>query len=309
MDVALKDPNHDASSGRIDHTGDSIDKIVMEQSHYRNSLRTPTTYFLTGSFKSIIYLSVAAVCLALLLGARPWSGTRAEMQGIHAVLDGTLWFDQLMDKVKWSEHLTSFLNSSAIVLISLTWSTVLSMLIGYKLAMQPHSSKWDIGGSILTFVSGVPFLVVGLLAIVWLKHHNESWQILKIPLAGIILGTCEGGLAEWPRHYRGIIEDLQKKTFFLAYRARGQNVTGLILRHIKPYFLQTLPTRVSYLFSGLVVIEMTMEINGLGNRFIDLFLHPDRQFAYRGAMITAMLIILIPVLVRSFVSPGRAFRK
>lgn len=223
------------------------------------------------------------------------------MQKLIAIFNGDLWFDSTYQSVDWGGYFTSFLISVTIVSIALVWSTILSVILGNRLALTPHTRRWDLGSGLLTFVSGVPFLVAGLLVWVWFSVLHKTSFLIQVPVAGILLGTCEGGLAEWPRFYCGLIEDLHKRTYFLAHKARSQSVIALTLRHIGPYFMQTLPNRISYLFSGLVVIEKTMTIKGIGWTFIEAIRNSGREYSYRDAMMSAMLIILIPVVFRSFV--------
>jgi ABC-type dipeptide/oligopeptide/nickel transport system permease component len=267
-------------------------------------------YLLVAVGRMLVFLIISAVCLSMLLRMYAnWIETPPALQYIFSILNGSLLFDESVKSVDWGKHFYDFARSGLIVLIAFVWSTALSLILGYRLARKPHSKLWDYCSDLATFVSGVPFLVAGLLAWYYLGGYRGTLPRSHLVIAGILLGTCEGALAEWPRYFRGIFDDLQKKTYYLAYLARGQRTSGLIWRYVGPYLTQTLPTRISYLFGGLIVIEEALGIRALGHSFINCLNNPGGSFAYREAMIAALLIVLVPITVRAFLVPHSGERR
>jgi len=274
------------------------------------------------TIRAIIALVLGLVIIKLSLGAlikvQDESGhwlTPEELTTWKALFNGDLIFGNADYPVNWSDYAPQIMHTGIVVLLGLIWSTGISLLLGYKISRKPHAGLWDVIGNMTTLASGMPFFVVGLLLWTWLNYdlseiiwpifsddiisfQDSGWNdLIKVVLGGLILGTCEGALSEGPRNFRTIFSDLRQKTYYLAYLARGQRTIGLVYRTIRPFLLQSLATRISYMFAAAVVVERALDINGLGLTFVMNITSGDR-YAYRIAMISGAIILFIPLLIR-----------
>ncbi len=226
----------------------------------------------------------------------------------QSIFDGTLFFTDQLRVVQWDEYFIRLFYSCTMAFLGLFISSTISLILGYQMAQKPQSGYWQGIASLFTLTSGFPLFLVGLVgfALLWQIHFEDGsllnlWS--KIILGGIILGSCEGALGEWPRNFRSIFADLQEKTYYIAHQARGQSTKGLAYRTIRPYLWQSLATRISYLFGGVIVVERALDLRGVGYGFIESVLKPGGNYlAYRDAMIYGLLIMLVPVCIRMVIT-------
>ena len=184
------------------------------------------------------------------------------------------------------------------VFLGLCWSTALAFLLGYQLAKKPHSILWDWLAGITAFASGLPFFVMGLIAYTLLSRYSDfSSLYFKLALGGLILGSFEGALGELPRNLRTLLTQLQDSTYYFAYKANGRSTAGIVYRTVRPYLLQSLSTRVSYLLGGAIIVEKAIGANQIGTYFLETaFGKTDNGYCF--AMISGLLIMSVPILVR-----------
>ena len=264
--------------------------------------------FVESAAKAVILIALGALMLRwVLLQIMPEPPPELLLPW-QSIFDGTLFFTDQLRAVPWDEHLTRLSYSCVMAFMGLVISSSISLVLGYQMARKPQSGYWQGIASLFTLTSGFPLFVVGLVGFVVLWHINfqdgsmlNLWS--KIILGGVILGSCEGALGEWPRNFRSIFTDLQEKTYYLAHQARGQKTYGLAYRTIRPYLWQSLATRISYLFGGVIVVERALDLRGAGYGFIDAVLKPGANYlAYRDAMIYGILIMLVPITVRMIIT-------
>jgi ABC-type dipeptide/oligopeptide/nickel transport system permease component len=255
----------------------------------------------------ILLFGICSVFLSLMLKhfAR-FSGTPEEMQTLTAIFNGQLFLNLNYEAINWGKHLIEFCITGLIVLIAIIWSSIISLLMGYHLAKKPHGKSLDFASFLLSLCSSLPIFVIGSLVYFILNDPTSlidtNLMGLRIVLAGIILGTCEGALSDWPKYFKNIFKDLQNKTYYMAYLSRAGNTTKLAIRYIKPYFLDSLATRISYFFGAVLILEYVIKIPALGYSFLENLRYPGNNYAYCNAMATGLLILLVPIIIRATLS-------
>jgi ABC-type dipeptide/oligopeptide/nickel transport system permease component len=261
----------------------------------------------------VIVLSVVKSIALLVLGALVLRFAILELGGFGSYGDDITELKSIFTgdifsyaTFKWGFHFSNLAMTSIIVFLALTWSSVISVSLGYQLAQRPHARYWNAFAGLFTLSSGLPLFAVGLLAYLQFADFglfsplgDGFWNTpAKLLCAALILGSCEGALGEWPRTFRAIFADLQEQTYYQACRARGQSTLGLVYRTTKPLFLQSLATRISYLFGAVIIVEKALELQYLGHNFISSMLDHSRLSGYCEAMISGLLIMMIPIAAR-----------
>lgn len=268
----------------------------------RNSLFRAIALSATKSLALLVLGALVLRFAILELGGFGWHGD--ELTELKSIFNGGIFS---YTTLKWSSHLYNLAKTSMIVLLALIWSSVISVSLGYQLARRPHARYWNLLAGLFTLSSGLPLFAVGLLAYLQFADFGPlpallgdglMYSLASLLCAALILGSCEGALGEWPRSFRAIFADLQERTYYQACCARGQSTVGLVYRTIKPLFLQSLATRISYLFGAVIVVEKAFEFHGLGHNFISSIQNPGNLQSYGNAMISGLFIMLIPVLAR-----------
>lgn len=255
---------------------------------------------------AIVLLAGGAVLLSkAFLKLADYTQTPMEMQELSAIFDGRLFFHPEYAPVDWAGHFSDLGSTGLMVLFALIWSTTISLFLGYQLASKGHRRLWDFTSGLFTLVSGFPIFIIGILSwnlliiIMGFKAGEQSTVLLQLLAGGLILGSCEGALGEWPRSFRTIFSELQDSSAFLAQRARGQSTIGLAYRMVQPYLWYSLPTRVSYLFGASLVLEQALNFKYLGYVLIDSLENYNKSFAYRDAMIAGLFIMAVSLLIRT----------
>lgn len=290
--------------------------MTSRNGRYRTNPGRTIVVLCASVLKMLALLVMGALMLRFaLLSIGSYPATPEYLQDWSAIITGKLLFDSATGAVHWASYATSLAYTCQMVLIGLICSIVISLILGYNLASKPHSGYWDTFANLFTLSSGFPLFVMGLLASTWFRgqtaiaEEDTMYVILNLAAGGLILGFCEGALGDWPRNFRAIFSGLQEKTYFLAYRARGQNPVGLAYRTIRPYLWQSLATRISYLFGGVIIVEFALNFQtGLGYQFIDSIRHNGRQLAYREAMVAGILIMFVPIAVRTLIATRAKLR-
>lgn len=240
--------------------------------------------------------------------------------------------------VDWGIHLTNLAITSTIVFLGLMISSIISLGLGYQMARRPKARGWHNVGNALTLVSGFPMFVVGLILFSFvagdltslvrgmLANCNSAagdtgsfgcqmlnffmgdkndfrdtaiYHVLILLTGGLIIGTCEGALGELSRMFRAIFAEIQNRTYFLAYQARGQSTLDLLYRQVGPFLWKSLGTRISYLFGGAVIVEKALNIDGLGNLFFSSLQNAAGVNDYQNAMVSGLIILTVPLLIRT----------
>lgn len=255
---------------------------------------------------AIVLLAGGAIILSkAFLKLADYYQTPTELQELSAIFDGRLFFHSEYAPVDWAGNFSDLGYTGLMVLFALIWSTAISLFLGYQLASKGHRRLWDFTSGLFTLISGFPIFIIGLLTWFWLiillgfKAGEQSTALLQLLAGGLILGSCEGALGEWPRSFRTIFSELQDSSAFLAQRARGQSTLGLAYRMVQPYLWHSLPTRVSYLFGASLVLEHSLNFQYLGYVLIDSLENSNKSYAYRDAMIAGLLIMSVSLLIRT----------
>lgn len=221
---------------------------------------------------------------------------------------GSLFSGELFDSLTlpdWIANVQRIFATTLMVAVAFVWSGALSVLIGYHVSKRPYFRFWEIPSFLAVILSGLPIFVVGLAlwsilrpdSTMTTSHANAG---VKLLLGGVVLGSCEGALGEWPRSIRALLSGLQNDTFYLAARARGQSTAGIVFRAIQSYLVQTIPTRLSYLFGGVIIVEYAIGYEACGYRLMSRLVEGQsvRLYGYRDVMVAGMLIMLVPLLLR-----------
>ena len=268
--------------------------------------------------KAVVILAVGAVFLniALVQLAGQFPMAPEGQTEISAIFDGSLFgsIDHSGPRAAgWPDFMHMLFITGGIVTFALIWSTVISFTLGYKLSQKPHSQIWELLSNLTSIASGFPLFIVGIILyqiVVWFLRSNgidevpqegniTTAVIIKMLIGGLTLGSFEGILGDWPRNIRAILTDLQDKAYYLACRARGQSTWGIIMRTVRPFLLDSLPTRVSYLFGASAIVEETLHVKGLGLTLLKAIIStttPGRM-AYRDSMVAGLLMIAVPLLI------------
>jgi len=236
-----------------------------------------------------------------------------ETQSLGSLFSGELFYS--LRAADWLSNLHRIGATTLMVMVAFLWSGLLSILIGFKLSQRPFPRLWEIPSFLAVLLSGLPIFVMGLALWSLLRPDSTLGASLattnvKLLLGGIILGSCEGALGEWPRSIRALLSGLQNDTYFLATRARGQSTAGIVFRAIRSYLVQTIPTRLSYLFGGVIIVEYTIGYEACGYDLMNCIVGDrtaERLYGYRDAMVAGMLIMLTPLLLRFGFACIRAF--
>jgi ABC-type dipeptide/oligopeptide/nickel transport system permease component len=290
------------------------------------------------ALKSVLIFAIGVTILRFILLGFALSTESKELmwlRSLPALLSTSVF--HYKGNIAWSELFVMLFHSSIIVLVAICWSTYLSIVLGYQLAKKAHSSCWDFLSSLFTFASGLPLFAVGLslayfisvisvsvLSNAWfialqlnlpvssLLSVTPSWQlnpdstwymVLRLIAAGFMLGSFDCALGEAPRNFRAIFNELQNKTYYQVFQANGRGTAGIAYRAIRPYFLRSLATRVSYMFGGVIIIEKALDLPQLGAYFIDRCFPGaySGNDAYVQALCAGILLIAAPVLIRMLI--------
>lgn len=259
-----------------------------------------------ASLKSLalIFISVSAFRWALLLMAE-FTGTNDSLESFASLFNGATLGAIRADADRWALLWDGALRSAIVVTIAASWASIISVALGYRQSQQSYGRPTAAVSGLVTILSGVPTFVVALALV---GFGIPESPLLKLALAGIVLGSTEGVLSEWSRFFRASFADLRQRTYFQATLARGQDTLPLAMRHIRPYFFRSLGTRVSYFLSGLIIIEVILEINGIGRLFFTYALDDSAlSNGYCMAVISGSLIIVMAIITHWAASVRLAF--
>lgn len=262
-----------------------------------------------GGAKALLIFAIGIVILRFVLNRfAPLADSEAvsSLRGLPALLNLAVF--QHMGQSTWSELFEKLAFTTLIVLVALCWSTAVTLILGYQLSRKTHALHWDALSNIFTFASGLPLFAVGLsLCFAFTKFpvlqppDTSNWFIFhRVLVAGIILGSFEGALSEAQRSFRTIFTELQSRTYYLVYRANGRSTFDIAYRAIRPYFLRSLATRISYLFGGVIIVEKALDFKQLGLYFIErCFPGGSTDYhLYVQALCSGMLLVATPILIR-----------
>jgi ABC-type dipeptide/oligopeptide/nickel transport system permease component len=116
----------------------------------------------------------------------------------------------------------------------------------------------------------VPSVVYALLAAAYVQINHgamsyDGWPgTLRILLGALVLSLADGALAAATIGTRGTFEEERKQRYVQIAVLRGESLLGNMAPNVLPALVSQLRARALHLLSGSVVVEVVLQISGLG---------------------------------------------
>ena len=151
-------------------------------------------------------------------------------------------------------------NTSLVVLIALV-----PILLGVVLVALGRLSP-RIGPNLAT-LGAPPAVILSLFSIaaIVIAYGVEELWLIPILTAGLILGVADGVLAASILGTRATFETERKQRYVGIAILRGESVISNTLPNIFPALVGQFRTRLLHILSGTVVVEVVLQVNGLGD--------------------------------------------
>jgi peptide/nickel transport system permease protein len=151
-------------------------------------------------------------------------------------------------------------------------------------------------------VLGLPPSVIFALAasaIITIKYGSAAFgdeaERVKLVLGALALGLADAAMAGAVSGVRGLMESERKQRYVRFGILRGEGVLQNTLPNALPAIIGQLRARVLHLLSGAVIVEVVLQINGLGDLLWGGTLYQDFGVviaaAFGFAVISAALLI------------------
>jgi peptide/nickel transport system permease protein len=190
-----------------------------------------------------------------------------------------------------SKHLWESLpNTALVVLIAL-----IPILIGTGLtAAGRMSQRLDWVWQMLGAPPAVILSLFAIAAIVISFGMQDVW-FWRILAAGLILGVADGVLAASIVGTRSTFESEMKQRYVGIALLRGESVLGNALPNVLPGLVGQFRARFLHILSGTVIVEVVLQVNGLGDLLFRATLLQDffvvLAAAWGYAIISAVILL------------------
>ena len=185
-------------------------------------------------------------------------------------------------------------NTALLVLFS--FLPILLGVIGAATRVLPRAADG------LLRILGLPPSVIFALAasaIITIKYGSAAFgdeaERVKLVLGALALGLADAALAGAVSGVRGLMESERKQRYVRFGILRGEGVLQNTLPNALPAIIGQLRARVLHLLSGAVIVEVVLQINGLGDLLWGGTLYQDFGVviaaAFGFAVISAALLI------------------
>jgi peptide/nickel transport system permease protein len=117
----------------------------------------------------------------------------------------------------------------------------------------------------------VPSVVMALLAAAALTigygvdQYSDQANLIRLALGALALGLADAALSGTVVGVRGLMESERKQRYVQMAILRGEGTLGNALPNTLPALAGQMRARTLHLLSGAVVVEVVLQINGLGD--------------------------------------------
>jgi ABC-type dipeptide/oligopeptide/nickel transport system permease component len=140
--------------------------------------------------------------------------------------------------------------------------------------------------AIIQAIGMVPALVFSLCAIAYITlavpggttPGGAFWP--RLLLGALVLGLSDACLSSTVTGVRSLVEGERRQRYAQMAVLRGEGVLQNVLPNLLPALAGQLRSRVLHLLSGAVVVEMVLQIDGLGD------------FLWRGAVVSDFMVVV-----------------
>ncbi len=148
----------------------------------------------------------------------------------------------------------------------------------------------------------VPSVVMAMVAaaaltiIYGVEQYNDEVNLIRLCLGALALGLADAALSGTVIGVRGLMESERKQRYVQMAILRGEGELGNALPNTLPTLAGQMRARTLHLLSGAVVVEVVLQINGLGDLLWGGTLAQDfgvvLAASFGFALISAALLLL-----------------
>ena len=165
------------------------------------------------------------------------------------------------------------LPSTGLVILIALLPTMVGMTL---VALGKMSPKLD---PLWQFLGAPPAVILSLISVASIvltfgPVQVDTW-LLRIVVAGLILGVADGLLAAAIVGSRSTFETEIKQRYVGIAVLRGESVLSNTLPNILPALVGQFRGRLLHMLSGAVIVEVVLEVNGLGDLLFRATLQQD----------------------------------
>jgi len=254
---------------------------------------------------SAVILSCATLVIFLIVLFAPGSasdvlGFKSETHGskiVHNLKWFLKWIRGVITKLDFGESLIHkkpvlellkprLVKTAILTLSSLLITFIIALIIGFVSATGRYPRFSDTASSLSYLASAAPIYWVAFIAIYLsiiifgffpvqgksakefaqgAAQNNPSWIYFIIPI--FLLSIFNGTLGEIIRHIRGELEEILKKEYMQAVRARGLGRRKYLwhaLRNALAPSIGLITSNLTLLLGGAVVVEKVFSLRGIG---------------------------------------------
>lgn len=158
--------------------------------------------------------------------------------------------------------------------------------------------------SVFQLVGLVPSLVMALSAsaavtLGWVGDGSGALS-LRLLLGALVLGVSDAALYSTVSGVHGLVQSERKQRYAQIAILRGEGVLSNVLPNMLPALAGQLRARIVHLLSGAVVVEVVLEIDGLGDLLWRGALQQDFVVVVAAAFFFALLSAAV-LLMQAFV--------
>lgn len=126
---------------------------------------------------------------------------------------------------------------------------------------------------------------------------TEGWPaLLRIALGALVLGVADGALASAVTGTRAVLDEEVKQRYVGIAILRGEGVLSNTLPNVLPALIGQFRGRVLHILSGAVVVEVVLEISGIGAMLWTGTLQQDFGVVMASAWVFTVLSSLLLLL-------------
>ena len=186
---------------------------------------------------------------------------------------------------------TSLPNTVSLVLMSLVPIVIGSAAAASGLMPRRLDPLWQVIG-----LAPVVILALFCAAYVQITYGFDSYSgfpgMLRLILGALVLGLADGALAAAVVGTRSVFEAENKQRYVGIAVLRGETPLSNTLPNVTPALMGQLRSRVLQILSGAVIVEVVLEIEGLGD------------LLWRGTLLQDFGVVLAAAWAFSLISAG-----
>lgn len=156
--------------------------------------------------------------------------------------------------------------TGSVTLLAILFLTVASLAWTYQAWRHPYSRVTKSGSVIMRFFSSWPILI----GAIFMAVISRGQVFASILLAALVLAICDNNLNDFLDNLYDEIKSVLKSDYAIAVMGQGRSFLKNLGPELAWKILSFIATRLPVLVSGIIILELYFNINGI-YRFLKMF--------------------------------------